>query len=186
MNRNEEKVNPENTKYVLRLTPEQARVTRDALELYARLKIGQFEQITELTLDVRNANDYCTRREFANSLLKEVACIIFGQDQYGQPGCKRDRFHYIAWNIYTTIRYYMAWNENPAGGMGVSFDKPYSYGGEPVPECEIINTEGNKKDGCEGCKHEDSLPPSACMYCIRCYAHEPDRYEKGEQFNVDE
>lgn len=136
-------------RYVLTLTPEQARVTRDALELYARLRIGQFNRITELMLEVRNVDDYCARRDVADDLLKVVANIIFGRNQYGQPNALKDKLHHRAWNIYHMIRYKMAWHENPKGGFGCHYDKPYPSGGEPVPECEIITV---KKNG--GKKHE--------------------------------
>ena len=34
------------------------------------------------------------------------------------------------------------------------------------------------RDACGRCSHENDSQPTACMFCIRCYAHEPDRYEK--------
>lgn len=57
-------------KYILELTRKQAEAVKDACELYARLKIGQFERITEMLLDVQNAKDYCERRDLANDALK--------------------------------------------------------------------------------------------------------------------
>lgn len=124
-------------KYVLTLTREQAQVAQNALELYARLKIGQFDRITELMLDVRSVDEYCQRRDLANDLLKIVACIIFGRNDYGQPKCEKDALHHRAWNIYTALRYQMAWHDHPEGGWGLHFDKPYPWGGEPVAECRI-------------------------------------------------
>ena len=124
-------------KYILTLTREQAQVAQNALELYARLKIGQFDRITELMLDVRSVDEYCQRRDLANDLLKIVACIIFSRNDYGQPKCEKDALHHRAWNIYTALRYQMAWHDRPEGGWGLHFDKPYPWGGEPVAECRI-------------------------------------------------
>lgn len=124
-------------KYVLTLTREQAVVTRDALELYARLRIGQFKRITEMMLDVRSADEYCQRRGVADDILNAAACIIFGRNEYGRPNFKEDALYHRAWNIYSEIRYRMAWHDYPQGGYGVSFDKPYPCGGEPVPDCRI-------------------------------------------------
>lgn len=49
-------------RYVITLTPEQEIITEQALELLARLHIGQFERIAELLCDPRD-QDYCQRRD---------------------------------------------------------------------------------------------------------------------------
>ena len=49
-------------RYVITLTPEQEIITEQALELLARLHIGQFERIEELLCDPRDT-DYCQRRD---------------------------------------------------------------------------------------------------------------------------
>ena len=128
-------------KYILELSREQAIMVKQACEMFARLKIGQFERITEMLLDVQNAKDYCERRDLANGLLKAVACIIFGSNKYGTLDVKKDRYHHRAWNIYAAIRYKMAWHDEPKGGWAVCFDEPYPYGGEPVPKCTIVERE---------------------------------------------
>lgn len=133
-------------KYILTLTREQAQVAQNALELYARLKIGQFDRITELMLDVRSVDEYCQRRDLANDLLKIVACIIFGRNDYGQPKCEKDALHHRAWNIYTALRYQMAWHDRPEGGWGLHFDKPYPWGGEPGGR--VQNRRGTIARGC--------------------------------------
>ncbi len=76
-------------KVVLTLTREQAQMVEDACELYARLRIGQFERIAEMMLDVRDAENYCERRDTATALLQTVACVIFGRTACGTPDCKR-------------------------------------------------------------------------------------------------
>lgn len=128
-------------KVVLELTPDQARTAMDALELYARLRIGQFERITDSVLDFKNIEDYCMRRDAANDLMKVLKRIIYGKDGLGIPVIKKDELHYRAWNIYAAIRYHVAWHEHPEGGFGVHFDKPYPYGEEPVPECRIVSAD---------------------------------------------
>ena len=127
-------------KYILTLTREQAQVAQNALELYARLKIGQFDRITELMLDVRSVDEYCKRRDLANDLLQIVAGIIYGKNAYGYPDVQR------AWNIYATLRYHMAWHDNPEGGIGCCYDEPYPWGGEPVPGCKVVEGEEPKGD----------------------------------------
>lgn len=125
-------------KVVLTLTREQAQMVEDACELYARLRIGQFERIVEMMLDVCDAENYCERRDTAAALLQTVACVIFGRTAYGTPECKEDALHYRAWNIYAALRHCLAWHDNPKGGWGVCYDEPYPWGGEAVPECRVI------------------------------------------------
>lgn len=132
-------------KYVLTLTREQAITAQNALELYARLKIGQLDRITELMLEARSVDEYLQRRNDANDLLKVVACIIFGRNEYGKPDCQKDALHYRAWNIYAALRYQMAWHDHPEGGWGVHFDKPYPLGGEAVPECRVESAPAENK-----------------------------------------
>ena len=111
-------------KYVLTLTRDQALVAQNALELYARLKIGQFNRISELMLDVRSVDEYCKRRDLANDLLQIVAGITYGKNAYGCPDVQKDALHRRAWNIYATLRYHMAWHDNPEGGIGCCYDEP--------------------------------------------------------------
>lgn len=133
-------------KYVLTLTRDQALVAQNALELYARLKIGQFNRISELMLDVRSVDEYCKRRDLANDLLQIVAGIIYGKNTYGYPDVQKDALHHRAWNIYATLRYHMAWHDNPEGGIGCCYDEPYPWGGEPVPGCKVVEGEEPKGD----------------------------------------
>ena len=133
-------------KYILTLTRDQAIVAQQALELYARLRIGQFERITEMLLDVKNVDDYCKRRDLANDLLKIVAGIIFGKNQYGWPDVEQDAYHHRAWNIYATLRYHMAWHDNPEGDRwSVAYDKPFAWGGEPIAECRVEKEAQNEQ-----------------------------------------
>lgn len=126
-------------KYILTLTPDQALMVETACELYARLKIGQFDTITEKLLDVKSLDDYHHRRAIANDLLKIAACIILGRNEYGRPIYIESPEHHRAWNIYTVLRYCRVWNEHPEGqgNWNVCYDKPRASGGEPLPVCRV-------------------------------------------------
>ena len=128
-------------KYVLTLSREQAIMVMDACELYARLKIGQFDRITEMLLDLHR-EDYCDKRDLANDLLKIVACTLLGSNAYRTPLTQPDDLHHRAWNIHAVIRHCMAWHDNPKGNIwSVNFDKPYPHGGEPLPEIKVQEDE---------------------------------------------
>lgn len=128
----------------LTLTREQALVAERACELLARLHIGQFNTVTEMLLDSRrDMDDYCRRRDMANTLLYQAALAVFGRNVFGQPDIERKSLeHERAWLIYTTLRHARSWHDHPEGGYTVNFDKPLPIG-EYMPKCTI--TEGNEQ-----------------------------------------
>ena len=66
-------------KYILELSKEQLAVLSRACEFYARIRIGQFEQITWNCLDWKNddINNICNRRDEAERLLFEVRKQVY-------------------------------------------------------------------------------------------------------------
>ena len=62
-------------------------------------------------------------------------------------------------------------------GRCTRFESPYIGELCPVAEHQELCVMAYR-DACVGCNHENDSQPTACMYCIRCYAHESDRYEK--------
>lgn len=57
----------------LEMTDEQAQIVSVACEFYARVRMGQFNEIVMHTLDMsRPVDDYCTIRENAEKLLLEA------------------------------------------------------------------------------------------------------------------
>ena len=121
---------------VLTLTREQAAAVEDACELAARLRMGQFNIITEQLIGLMNRDDVYRDRDWANELLKTVAKMIFGTNQYGWPDIPEKSFECLR-NIavWTTLRHARAWHDHPEGGIGVSWDKPLGYG-EKMPKAE--------------------------------------------------
>ena len=125
-------------RYILTLTPEQERIVEQALELLARLHIGQFERVAELLCDPRDT-DYCKRRDLARDLLRLAAIVVFGRSAYNYPDVKeRSQEHEQAWTIYSVLRYTRSWHENPKGGITVNYDEPLNLAGGLMPKCEII------------------------------------------------
>lgn len=125
-------------RYILTLTPEQEYIVEQALELLARLHIGQFERIAELLCDPRDT-DYCKRRDLTRDLLRLAAIVVFGRSAYNYPDVKeRSQEHEQAWTIYSVLRYTRSWHENPEGGFTVNYDEPINLAGGKMPKCEII------------------------------------------------
>ena len=61
----------------LTLTDEQARIVSNACEFYARVRMGQFNEIVWNCLQVKNVDDYCERRNEAKRLLLEARNQIY-------------------------------------------------------------------------------------------------------------
>ena len=128
-----------NERVVLEVTREQAQIIERDCELLARLRLGQFEHITEACLDFGSA-EYCKRRDYVNPFLDAAAKVIYGVTTYGYPNCKEDDVFHRAWSVYEVLRYTRCWHDHPEGGSwSVCFDPPLNRlpAGEPLPTCEI-------------------------------------------------
>lgn len=94
----------------LEMSREAAMVCEDALELFARLKLGQFREITWKIMpdDWKEGafDSWIKERDFANELLEMAARHVFGINNWGQPDVKvKDDEELRAWELYTTLRY---------------------------------------------------------------------------------
>ena len=121
--------------YILAMSEEQAYVVEQAVELLARLKIGQFERITEMLLPIRGVEDYHARRATANDALRLAANLVLGRDAYNHPNSMKDDVHCRAWDVYQMLRSTRCWHTNPEGGIACCFDTPRSTMGEQLPFC---------------------------------------------------
>ena len=105
MNKNEEK--DKEQKIQLTLTETQARILMRACEVYARVVMGQFQEITMELLDVTiDTDNFCERRDKANELLFKAREYIYPElhglgHSYGVGKFEHaDR----AWDVYQVIR----------------------------------------------------------------------------------
>ena len=65
-------------KYILDLNEEQAKAVAQACEFFARIKMGQFNEIPFLLFSNELfGNDYCTRRDIANKYLLDARKAIY-------------------------------------------------------------------------------------------------------------
>ncbi len=128
-------------KYRLDLTEEQAKITRDALELYSRLKMGQWDCLADLCLDI-NDKDYATKKfdiliPHLMSLRKFVYPDLPGGWGASYGVGKFDDAD-LAWEVHTVLRHCMALAKHPQGGAGIAFDEPISFRGNELAECSEI------------------------------------------------
>ena len=132
----------------LEMSREAAMVCDAAMELFARLKLGQFREITFRIMPDHgegNFDSWLKERDFANELLEMAARHVFGTNNWGQPDVKvRDEEEMRAWELYTTLRYTRMWHDYPEEGetsWSVGFDKPMAQSGDRMPKCEIKEVE---------------------------------------------
>ena len=127
------------TYYVLTLTPEQARVVSRACELFTRLHIGQFNELTWELLEL-SRKDFCERRDEAEPLLQQLRRVYF--PDLVLPGASYGVGKHLAsdraWDVYQVVRHAMAWHEHPEGGVSVDFHTPYSAANERLATCEVV------------------------------------------------
>lgn len=100
----------------LELTDEQAQIVSVACEFYARVRMGQFNEIVMNTLDMSlPTGDYCTRRDNAEKLLLEARKELYPElhgvgHSYGMGKFDdADR----AYDVHQVIRYVLGDDRTP-------------------------------------------------------------------------
>lgn len=127
--------------YVLHMDKETAAIVALACEFYARVRMGQFNEIRYLTLSPNGSND----PTFSERIQKCEEALMFARKEaypelsgvghsYG-VGHFRDAD--TAWNVYQAVRYIKAWHEHPEGGVTVNFHEPQKFSDAPMPRCEV-------------------------------------------------
>lgn len=138
---NNKKKQAENTRYVLKLREEDARIVCRACELFTRLHIGQLDELVfELMKYQEGDDDFSQKRDIAKSLLMSVRSLMF-PELPPFAGASHSAGHTEqdgrAWNVYQVLRHAIAWNNHPEGGVTVDFAAPLNSAGFPPPECTI-------------------------------------------------
>lgn len=94
-------------KIVLELTEEQAKIVSHSCEFYARVRMGQFNEIVFRTLDFSiPCNDYCERRDEAERLLLEARKQLY-PDLHGvghSYGIGKFKDADLAFDVYQVLR----------------------------------------------------------------------------------
>lgn len=129
--------------YVLHMDAETACIVGLACEFFARVRMGQFEEIRHLTVWPRCKDD----KTFSERLQKCSDHLEFAKKaafpELNGPGHSYGVGHFrdadTAWNVHQVVRYIIAWHEHPEGGSTVNFREPMRFSDAPMPRCEIRN-----------------------------------------------
>ena len=124
--------------YQLSLTERQAQVLTEALDLFSRIGMGQLEEIAYVlrsyTKPSESSSLLSSRLDELKRLAREASNVWMGSP-FGCRGISSeeigDAFR-VAWDLHQVIRYRLAWDRNPNGGLQVSFDTPMKYSQEPL------------------------------------------------------
>ena len=135
-----------NERVTIIVTREQAMVMERALELYARMHIGQTEDIPYLMMDFR-CKDFAQRRALANDAFELGMKIMHGENCYGRVDItEKNVEHKRAWLLYTTLRHARSWHDNPKGDhWSVCYDPPMpEIDCEYMPKCVITEVKSDE------------------------------------------
>lgn len=127
-------------KYLLDMDEEHAAIVQRALEFYSRMRMGQWQELIWLCLDMRD-DKASEKRDFMETMLLVIRDQCYPElhhtfaHSYG-VGNFQDAD--LAWEVYASIRHCAAWAKHPEGGWTVDFDEPMSFSGNEIAKCVAI------------------------------------------------
>lgn len=128
----------DNTKYILELDVKQAKLLAGICEKYARLRMGQWQELIGMCIDYNREDYFDAAAECKEALLnarKFAYPELHGEGHSYGVGKFTDGD--MAWEIYEVLRNKIAWTEHPEGGIGVCFDKPMCFSGHSLAKCDV-------------------------------------------------
>lgn len=126
----------EKTKYVLEMDEEQAKILQKACEFYARVRMGQWQEVPQICLDLSD-HQYIEKLVVSKAHLQKARKAVY-PDLHGEGhsyGVGKFEDSDMAWELYEVVRHCQAWHNHPEGGIGVAFDKPMCFSGHPLAKC---------------------------------------------------
>lgn len=134
-------------KYKLTLTKKQADVISRCTEFFARVQLGQVEDLRHQLLDNKHVLGLSdTTKQKIKSLLNEIHTLITGSanESLSIHSLDISEDAQTAWDIYQVIRHVLAWERCPEGGIQVSFHEPRQTSKEPLTT--LVNTGVEKEE----------------------------------------
>ena len=126
--------------YNLQISEEQAQVISRCTEFFARVQMGQLEDVFYQLMDSPKFLGLSVdERQALRSLLAEAGQAFtklgtgasFGIRNEGIPEAAR-----VAWDLYQVIRQVLAWKRQPTGGDQVQFSDPMQVAGTELAHME--------------------------------------------------
>lgn len=114
----------EHSKKTITINESAAYAALNAMELYCRISIGQFDMLTHL-LGWYGAYDYAAAGDAQMFIKKVIFPELAWNASYGIGSQKINRDTDTTWDFYQTLRHALSWYREPKGGWTVNFDKPF-------------------------------------------------------------
>jgi hypothetical protein len=124
--------------FKLTLNEKQAHVVRAALDLYARVGIGQFEEVLQVYDPAAKMDIELRNHIRAGLVLAKAEAGHPANGSYGIVNPLVDDDFRVAYDVQQVIRHTLARDRKPEGGNTVDFDKPHATGTEPLPTFEKV------------------------------------------------
>lgn len=150
-----------------------AEAVKMACEMYLRLHMGQFEDLTEnlcmakfysdlernaFTTEEQRDDAFRTAIECRNTMRNGLnglykCCVLPAPLEYTM------RIPYRAEIAWTTLRYALVWHDHPEGIKScVDYYKPMNRSDQPTPTVKLSEVQNNTQPACDG----------KCAECGRC------------------
>jgi len=135
----------DSSRFTIKVNKQQARVIMDALDLYQRILMGQFQEIDSLFISSTKTTFWKDqiRRDTLNYHLGQARKQIYPELDYSAYYGILDTTHTpdvarVAYDIRAQMDFTISWHLHPKGGITVNFDKPYhSIPSIPLPVVEV-------------------------------------------------
>lgn len=114
--------------YTLILNSDQAHETLAAVELFMRLKLGQYQELIHALCDFRDP-EIANNISNADDVLK---CAFQIMNKNKKPGDYKDKEWYRLYNLYQVLRKAIHDAEHPEG-KGIDSYEPMQLTEEPLP-----------------------------------------------------
>ena len=130
-----------NTRYTLTLTSEQAKIVDRAVELLLRLKLGQYEELPFVLMDI-NTENFGDKAQSAKMFLQAGFGVMSPNGLGG--GWTKDLDWHRLYDIHQVIRHAIHDAEHPDATWSVDAFEPVSTSGEKLPKIrtEVVQNEG--------------------------------------------
>lgn len=129
-----------NHQYRLMLNEAQIDTLLRALDLYARVGCGQFEEIARLfRLDSRcGKNVDIVEIDRLFGVIKQ--CLFPSHHGGSYSICSREVpvDYQLAWDMFQVVWHHVSWEKHPEGGNTVNFDRPMNTSGRAFCTVETV------------------------------------------------
>lgn len=124
-------------KALIKLNENQLRVLCEALELYNRLGMAQFDYLEQHPSFVNMDYDMEEMKGILLQLKKKVFPFLSDGEYLGMGNHLVDEKCKISYDILQVLRNKAAYYKNPEGGIEIDFREPRQTSKEELCECEI-------------------------------------------------